>query len=300
MTRKKLVKKGRYNVKKVYKEGRQDLPVILISVSSSVAFCIIAVMIFLGKLDLPLDNAIDFILMGILSLLGPIGFYNYYHLRRKRKIEEKLPDFLREIGSSTASGMTVFDAIKAASKRDYGPLSKEIKMMNAQLSWGISIKEALINFSKRLKSPPVERAVLTINQALDMGGNTSDTFYAAAREIEQIKLVEQQRRSEMGMYSIVILISFFVFLAVILIINQTIFAEFFKLQKEVAGAGVGGLSLGNIDRDTLRYAFFSFTFVQSIGAGLLSGFMMDGNIYSGVRYSFVLLLTSFIILRFLM
>jgi len=276
------------------------LPVILISAFPSVTFFIIAIMILLGKLDFPLDNTVDFILIAILSSLGPIGFYNYYHLRKKRKIEEKLPDFLREIGSSTASGMTVFDAIKAASKRDYGPLSKEIKVMNAQLSWGISIKEALINFSKRLKSPPVERAVLTINQALDMGGNTSDTFYAAAREIEQIKLIEQQRRSEMGMYSIVILISFFVFLAVILIINQTIFAEFFKLQKEVAGAGVGGLSLGYIDRDTLRYAFFSFTFVQSVGAGLLSGFMMDGRISSGVRYSFILLLTSFITLRFLM
>ncbi|KAA0007802.1 MAG: hypothetical protein DRN19_00865 [Thermoplasmata archaeon] len=300
MTGKIVMRRKKYNVKRVYKQGRQDLPVILISVFPSVAFCVIAIMILLGKLDFPLDNAVDFILVAILSSLGPIGFYNYYHLRRKRKIEERLPDFLREIGSSTASGMTVFDAIKAASKRDYGPLSKEIRVMNAQLSWGISIKEALINFSKRLKSPPVERAVLTINQALDMGGNTSDTFYAAAREIDQIKLVEQQRRSEMGMYSIVILISFFVFLAVILIINQTIFAEFFKLQKEVSGAGVGGLSLGNIDRDTLRYAFFSFTFVQSIGAGLLSGFMMDGKISSGVRYSFILLLTSFIILRLLM
>ncbi|KAA0008916.1 MAG: hypothetical protein FE037_01190 [Thermoplasmata archaeon] len=300
MIGKNVIKRKRYNMKRIYRQGRQDLPVILISAFPSVTFFIIAIMILLGKLDFPLDNTVDFILIAILSSLGPIGFYNYYHLRKKRKIEEKLPDFLREIGSSTASGMTVFDAIKAASKRDYGPLSKEIKVMNAQLSWGISIKEALINFSKRLKSPPVERAVLTINQALDMGGNTSDTFYAAAREIEQIKLIEQQRRSEMGMYSIVILISFFVFLAVILIINQTIFAEFFKLQKEVAGAGVGGLSLGYIDRDTLRYAFFSFTFVQSVGAGLLSGFMMDGRISSGVRYSFILLLTSFITLRFLM
>lgn len=292
--------KKKYNVRKIYKEGKQNLPIIMISLFPSVSFCVLAMMIFMGKLELPMDNAVDFLLIAILSLLGPIGFYNYYQLRRKRKIEEKLPDFLREVGSSTASGMTVFDAIKVAAKRDYGPLSKEIRIMNAQLSWGISIKEALINFSKRIKSPPVERAVLTINQALDMGGNTSDTFYAAAREIEQLKLIEQQRRSDMTMYSIVILISFFVFLAVILIINQTIFAEFFRLQKEVSGSNIGGLSLGYIDRNTLRYAFFSFTFVQGIGAGLLSGFMIDGRLSSGVRYSFILLMTSFIMLRFLM
>lgn len=290
----------RYSLKRVYKEGREDLPVILISAFPTTIFAVIAALSLLGMINFPKDNAVDFILLAILSSLGPIGFYNYHKLRIKRKIEEKLPDFLREVGSSTSSGMTVFDAIRSASKRDYGPLTKEINMMNAQLSWGISVKEALINFSKRLKSPPVERAVLTINQALDMGGNTSETFYAAAREVEQIKLIEQQRRTEMSMYSIVILLSFFVFLAVILIINQTIFAEFFKLQEEVGGASVGGFSIGQLDKDTLRYAFFSFIFVQSIGAGLLGGFMMDGNLSSGVRYSFILLLTSFIALRFLM
>ena len=172
--------------------------------------------------------------------------------------------------------------------------------MTAQLSWGISIKEALQNFSKRLKSKPVERAVLTINQALDMGGNTSDTFYAAAKEIEQIKMVEQQRKTEMSMYSIVILISFFVFLAVILIINTTIFAAFFDLQQKVGTAHVGRIGLGNVDKNMLRYAFYSFVFVQSVGAGLLGGFMMDGRVSSGVRYSFVLILISFIAFRFLM
>jgi len=294
------MRRRKYNLKKIYKEGREDLPVILISAFATVTFVVIAVLTLMNMTNFSKDNVIDLILMAILSSLGPIGFYNYHKLRIKRKIEEKLPDFLREIGSSTSSGMTVFDAVRSASKRDYGPLTKEIRMMNAQLSWGISFKEALINFSKRLKSPPVERAVLTINQALDMGGNTSETFYAAAKEIEQIKLVEQQRRSEMSMYSIVILLSFFVFLAVILIINQTIFAEFFKLQEEAGGASVGGLSLGHIDKDSLKYAFFSFVFVQSIGAGLLGGFMMDGKLSSGVRYSFILLLTSFIALRFLM
>jgi len=294
------MRRRKYNLKKIYKEGREDLPVILISAFATVTFVVIAVLTLFNMTNFSKDNVIDLILMAILSSLGPIGFYNYHKLRIKRKIEEKLPDFLREIGSSTSSGMTVFDAVRSASKRDYGPLTKEIRMMNAQLSWGISFKEALINFSKRLKSPPVERAVLTINQALDMGGNTSETFYAAAKEIEQIKLVEQQRRSEMSMYSIVILLSFFVFLAVILIINQTIFTEFFKLQEEAGGASVGGLSLGHIDKDSLKYAFFSFVFVQSIGAGLLGGFMIDGKLSSGVRYSFILLLTSFIALRFLM
>jgi len=294
------IHKKRYRLSNVYKKGTEHTMVLILSISLASIFFIFSFLALIGFFGFSQENAVDFIVLGLLSAIGPIGFYNAHQAKVKQEIEDKLPDFLREIGSSTASGMTVFDAVRVASEGDYGLLTKELRKMTAQLSWGISIKEALQNFSKRLKSKPVERAVLTINQALDMGGNTSDTFYAAAKEIEQIKMVEQQRKTEMSMYSIVILISFFVFLAVILIINTTIFAAFFDLQQKVGTAHVGRIGLGNVDKNMLRYAFYSFVFVQSVGAGLLGGFMMDGRVSSGVRYSFVLILISFIAFRFLM
>jgi len=89
-------------------------------------------------------------------------------------------------------------------------------MMVAQLSWGISIDEALTNFGERINNNEVKRLAITINKALEIGGNTSSVFNAAAKELDQIRRVEQQRRTEMSMYSIVIFISFFVFLAVFL------------------------------------------------------------------------------------
>ncbi|HHH79914.1 MAG TPA: type II secretion system F family protein [Thermoplasmatales archaeon] len=294
------IHKKRYRLSNVYKKGTEYTMVLILSISLAGIFFMFSFLALIGFFGFSQENAVDFIVLGLLSAIGPIGFYNAHQAKVKQEIEDKLPDFLREIGSSTASGMTVFDAVRVASEGDYGLLTKELRKMTAQLSWGISIKEALQNFSKRLKSKPVERAVLTINQALDMGGNTSDTFYAAAKEIEQIKMVEQQRKTEMSMYSIVILISFFVFLAVILIINTTIFAAFFDLQQKVGTAHVGRIGLGNVDKNMLRYAFYSFVFVQSVGAGLLGGFMMDGRVSSGVRYSFVLILISFIAFRFLM
>ncbi|HID24850.1 MAG TPA: type II secretion system F family protein [Thermoplasmata archaeon] len=287
----------RYNLKNIYRTGLEYTIILAVSITVSVILFVCAFLSSVKLMGFSPGNAADFIVLGLLSVIGPIGFYNTHKAKKKLEIEDKLPDFLREIGSSTASGMTVFDAVKVAAEGDYGLLTSELRKMTAQLSWGVSIKEALTNFSKRLKSKPVERAVLTINQALDMGGNTSDTFYAAAKEIEQIKMVEQQRRTEMSMYSIVILISFFVFLAVILIINTTIFAAFFDLQEKV---GTGSIGLGRVDKDMLRYAFYSFIFVQGVGAGLLGGFMMDGRVSSGVRYSFSLILVSFIAFRFLM
>ena len=244
-------------------------------------------------------SGMDYIVFGVLGCIGPIGFYNHVKEKRKREVEEKLPDFLRDIANSTASGMTIFDSIKSASEGDYGELTPELKMMVSQLSWGISIEDALNNFAKRINTNEVKRLAVTINKALEIGGNTSSVFNAAAKEIDQIKRVELQRKTEMSMYSIVIFISFFVFLAVILIINGTIFTAIYDLQDQMVGQSIGGMRIAQIDPSEVKDMFFIFVFVQSIGGGILGGFMSEGRLSSGVKSAFILILVSFIIFKVL-
>lgn len=301
-----LSKRKKYNVDKLY--GKDKNIIILIAISSilSVLLFIIGVMIWIGAAEVKgnMLSGLDFIVFGLITIIGPVGFYINQKEKKKKLIEKQLPDFLREISSATSSGMTVFDAITNASKGDYGKLGPELQKMASQISWGISVNEALENFAKRINTPSVQRIVVTINKALEIGGNTADVFEAAAKEIDQVKLVEQQRKAEMSMYSIVIFISFFVFLAVILIIDKTIFAEFFKLQEQMPSIGSGapmgiGGGGGHIDPNALKDTFFIFVLVQSIGGGLLGGFMMDGKLSSGVRYGFILILTTFFTFKIL-
>jgi flagellar protein FlaJ len=292
----------KYNVDHFYGKDRNILILLGISCSFSILLFLLGFFSFLGLnlFDSEIIGGMDYIVFGLLSAIGPIGFYNHLKAKKKRDIEEQLPDFLREISSSTSSGMTVFDAIKSASLGDHGRLTPELQKMASQISWGISEKEALENFAKRINTDSVKRIVVTINKALEIGGNTSAVFEAAAKEIDQTKLIEQQRRTEMSMYSIVIFISFFVFLAVILIINNTIFKEFFELQGKMAGASIGNMRIAqNVDQGFLKDTFFVFVLVQSIGGGLLGGFMMDGKLSSGVRFGFILVLVSFFIFKIL-
>jgi len=286
----------KYDAKKVYGKDRNILILVGISIASSFFLFFIGFLIFLGVFEVAgnLLTGMDFVVFGLITAIGPVGFYNHIKAKRKKEVEENLPDFLREISSATSSGMTIFDAIISSSQGDHGRLTPELKKMAAQLSWGISVNEALENFAKRINTPSVKRIVVTINKALDIGGNTSAVFEAAAKEIDQVKLVEQQRKAEMSLYSIVIFISFFVFLAVLLIIDKTIFAAIFDLQGKVTGAEVGGLSISSIDPSALKDVFFVFVLVQSLGGGLLGGFMMDGKVSSGVRFAFVLVLISFV------
>lgn len=273
--------------------------IIAASILVACLFFIFGFFAFIGAPIIGVDflTGIDYIVFGVLGSIGPIGFYYHVKEKRKREVAERLPDFLRDIANSTASGMTIYDSIKAASNGDYGKLTPELKMMTSQLSWGISVDEALTNFAKRINTKEVKRLAITINKALEIGGNTSIVFTAAAKEIDQIKRVEQQRRTDMSLYSIVIFVSFFVFLAVILIINSTIFAAIFDLQDEMAGKAIGNLRISQIDPSAIKDMFFVFVFVQSFGGGLLGGFMMEGRLSSGVKQAFILVLVSFIVFK---
>ncbi|MEA2055869.1 MAG: type II secretion system F family protein [Candidatus Thermoplasmatota archaeon] len=296
-----IFKHKNYNVKKIYERDKSILVIAGISVGLSAVLFLFGALALLGIIDLSgsFFSGVDFIIFGLLLAIGPTGFYNSFKLKKKRQIEGRLPDLLREISSSTASGMTIFDAIISAARGDHGRLTKELRRMSSQLSWGISVEDSLNNFAKRLGADSVKRMVITVNKALAIGGNTSAVFEAAAKELDQTKLVEQQRQAEMSMYAIVIFISFFVFLAVILIIDKTIFQAIFDLQDQMVGQSVGGMQFAQVDQEMLKNTFLSFVVVQSVGGGLLGGFMMDGNLSSGVRFGFILVLISFFVFKFM-
>ena len=212
-------------------------------------------------------------------------------------MQRRLPEFLVEIGDSLSTGMTIFEAIKVAEKGHYGELEPKIKKMKTQLSWNVSVKDVFNDFATKMKSAIINRIVVTINRGLIMGGSTPKIFKAAAREVDQINQLEEQRKQNMSIYTIVIMLCFFVFLAIILILDKTVFTSFFELQANTQISQMGNnvfASMNTVDPLQLKYVLFSFVFVQSIGAGVISGFMMDGKLSSGVRYSCVLGVISFL------
>jgi archaeal flagellar protein FlaJ len=290
-----------YNINRKYGKDKLIDVILAISILLTAFFSIFGFFAFIGHpiINIGFIQPIDYLVFAVMSCIGPIGFYNSIKQKQKREIMDKLPDFLRDIANSSASGMNIYDSMRSASEGDYGRLTDELKMMVAQLSWGIPIDEALKNFGDRINNNEVKRLAITIDKALEIGGNTSSVFNAAAIELDQIRRVEQQRRTEMSMYSIVIFISFFVFLAVILVINGTIFQAIYDLQGKMAGKAIGNIRIANIDPMEVKTMFFTFVFVQSLGGGLLGGFMMEGRLSAGIRQAFILVLVSFITFKVL-
>ena len=279
------------------KENKSLLMILLLSsLIVVISYVCLHVLDYFGYISFTFYPHIDFIFLAILLLIGPFGVYNYLEIQKKNHMQDRLPNFLIEVSDSLSTGATIFDSIKVASKSHYGRLSFEIKRMKSQLSWKIDVKEILSDFADRMKSAIIHRIVISLNKGLVMGGNTTKIFRAAAIEVSQVNRLENQRKAEMSVYTIVILISFFVFLAIVIMMDLTIFKSFFDLQSQQSGR-MGGISINPIDLTELKYSLYTFTFVQSIGAGIISGFMMDGKVSSGIRFSCILGIVSFIIFK---
>jgi flagellar protein FlaJ len=292
-----IYSKENLTVREYLKENETPLMILLLcSLIVVITYVGLTFLDHLGYIGFSFYPQMDFLFLAILLLIGPIGIYNYFEVQKKKQIQYRLPNFLTEVSDALSTGATIFDSIKVASKSHYGRLSTEIKKMRSQLSWNIAVREILIDFADRMKSAIIHRIVISLNKGLVMGGNTPKIFRAAAIEVGQVNRLETQRKASMSIYTVVILVCFFVFLAIIIIMNLTIFKSFFDLQGKQVGR-MAGVVFSSVDRMELKYSLYSFVFVQSIGAGILSGFMMDGKLSSGIRYSCILGIISFIIFK---
>jgi flagellar protein FlaJ len=286
--------------KPIADEKRQFLQAVAFSaISINALFISIAFLTYFKILSPSIYTLVDCIFIGVILSIGPVGVYKYFEIEKKKQIQERLPEFLIEVGDSLSTGMTIFDAIKAAERGHYGELKPEIKKMKTKLSWNVSIKEVFTDFAAKMKSAIIHRIVITINRGVMMGGSTPKIFKAAAKEVSQVNQLEAQRKKSMSIYTIVILLCFFVFLAIIIILNRTIFTSFIDIQANQLQQFDNILQTGTVDTNQLKYSLYSFVFVQSIGAGLLGGFMMDGRLSSGIRYSCILGSISFFVFKFL-
>jgi archaeal flagellar protein FlaJ len=248
------------------------------------------------------NPAIDFFVLGMLALMAPYGFAETARQRRIAKIEERLPDFLRDVAEAGRFGMTLPDAIVVASSGRYGLLTDEIKKMASQLEWGVPVATALRLFEERVPTPLVQRVVSIVTRANEAGGSVADVLSMVAHDTREAQLQDQSRKISMLTYLTVIYIAFFVF-----IVTIWIMAAVFLPQMITAGEGVASSSLSSAGAGvSLQFAFVPVLFlaflvaviVHAVGDGIMAGVLYNGRIAEGLQHATVMLAAGWVIMRF--
>ena len=246
----------------------------------------------------PEISAIDYVIFGLVSLMLPYGLYGRRRDQIRARVEDKFPDFLRDLAEYWKGGLSMPVAIQTLAKGEYGNLNEDVNKMAAQISCGISFGECLDMFHERVTSPIVTRAVRMVDEANRAGGRISDILLAASFDAREIKALETERRQEVGSYVTVIYASFFVYLGIILVLAQTFIPAI--VDSAAATGSTGSMSIGNLTIREMNEVWISTIFlyslvVQGIGNGLAAGFMSNGRLYSAFnRASFLLLIGWFV------
>lgn len=294
-------------LKRILSTEKGDKTKLVIGTSvAAVAVCAFLGMIkALGSAPLPFQP-IDYAIFALMAIFGPYGFYMSTKQAHIHEIEVRLPDFLRDVAEAGRFGMTLADAIVVASSGRYGRLTPEIKKMAAQIEWGVPASEAIRLFSERVNTPLVNRMSSIIMKANDAGGNVADVLTMVSHDAKETILTDEERALTMQTYVLVIYISFFVFIATILILQGQFLPKMEQAGKQVSEAaakrGVGqipGVTIQVNIIPTISFIFLLSVLVHAVGDGILAGVIQKGSIPIGMRHSFIMLLAGFASLRIL-
>lgn len=246
---------------------------------------------------------LDWLVLGLAAFMGPYGIYSSIQARKISQIEERVPDFLRDVAEAGRFGMTLAQAIVVASGGKYGRLTPEIRRMAAQIDWGIPATEAIRLFSERMNSVLITRISNIIIKASDAGGSVSDVLNMIAHDSRERILDRKERTIAMSTYMVVIYISFAVFLATIFILEATFIPQIKKAGSQLqntggvlTGSGVSTVNVLAVGPVTL--AFYIAVIVHATGDGIMAGVIQDSRISNGMRHSMIMLIIGFVFMHF--
>ena len=270
------------------------ITIVLVSI-----FVILGFLSILGILNIFIGY-IDFFVFALLSGAGVYGMYEALRVRRIAKIDAIFPDFVRDLAESRRAGMTFVKAILFASKGNYGILTPEIQKISQQVSWGGSVTDALIAFSKRVNTKSIRRTISLIVEASNSGGNVADVLDVAAKDAREIKMLEAERKTNMASYVVVIYVGMFVFLAIVLILCTSFIPAMVGGEGSQGMAGLMGGGSGGISQKDITGVFYLACLIQAFGSALVAGVFEDGQFSSSIKHIFIMVLLTWLSFKMLL
>ena len=254
-------------------------------ISAALAIAIVALGVFVFWGTATLDELVFFaITVGIF----PPAILTYADYRWRKAIDEHLPDLFRTIVQAQETGMTLPQALEEAAKRDYGPLTAELRKMTAQISWGMSFEDALVALGKRVSTVLVQRTVPMIIEASRSGGHVEKVFEPMGKFIQTTLLLDKERKTQARPYIAIVYVAFFVFIFTILLL----FKSFFVSIEQLPTVGTALMT-----PEEMRRMFFHMTLVQAFFGGLVAGKMGEGTINAGLKHCLILMICGYLALK---
>jgi len=235
--------------------------------------------------------------IAVLLTCSTVGYFSYTREHNIRQLEERFPDFLRDLNESYGAGLTMAQAIRVAARGDYGALNPELKMMAHQVSWGASFTDALRMFAQRVDTPLITRAVSLIIKATAAGGSVKDVLGAAARDAREIEALEAELSRPIARLERHGAISDADLFAIEEAASGALVPSLLQSSTGVAGATTGAFALsGRLTIHDFHAIYFGVGIVQSAGSSIVAGVMSEGKVSAGLTHMAIMCAITVVVL----
>ncbi len=252
----------------------------------------------LGPVPLRPTLFVNFFGLGLLITVFPAALYKDRQMRRIKAVEEKFPDFLRDLAEYWKGGLSMVVSVRTLANSEYGALNEDIQKMSDQLSWGVSFSDVLLMFADRVDTPLVHRAVSLVNEANKAGGKISDILVTAANDSREIKFLEGERARAIASYISVIWVSYMVFMGVIVVLSKVFIPAIASSNSGGESASIGNMQINAVDPLFFLVVFFYGVSAQAVGNGAMAGLMATGRLSSGMKHSGYMLMIALLSFNF--
>jgi flagellar protein FlaJ len=208
--------------------------------------------------------------------------------REKNALEKALPDFIRDISEGRKIGLSPEQTIQSLADKHYGLLSKHVKKMSSQVSWGVSTVQVIRTFADGVKSWVTREAGMLLTEVIDVGGGTVKSFSDLADFTRKMNDLEGEKRSALKPY---LFINYFA--AIMVIVTTFIMAYFISTPINLGPTGTSAASAPAIDKGSIDILLTVAVF-ESWFIGMVGGKMGEGSVADGFKHAFALVVIAIV------
>jgi len=241
------------------------------------------------------------VVVPFLVVAVPLSAFHEYERHRKRSVSRRLPDALDVLASANQMGIQLTAGLGLVARNLSGSFAEELRMVRNDIEWNGDIRRALLSLAGRLEVPQLTRTCKIVAEGSRSTGDLHRVLGTAAEDTRHRYRLERDRRQKLNSYVAIVVVGFLVYLAVIVIIDQSFLGPVVTQVSGANGAGTGvdnPVQLSRSSVDLYHAVFFHSALVQAVGTGLITGKLTSDRVLSGLKYSVALVVVSLAVFAF--
>lgn len=262
---------------------------IIISIGLTIGAILISILIF-KQIDPVVIFLIFFILIDLL-----LGVPYFRGIQRIQKVEDALPDALKQMADTLRAGATYEYALHEIASSQYGPLTEEMNKVLRKLEEGENFENSLTSLSDNIHSRIINRVITIIIDSVKAGAALADILDEISSDVRESNRIEAERKSKTILQVIFMVAAGTVVAPFIFGLTSVIIGFLIRTAVNSGSVTAAEKVFALAAADTIIFSMRMYIFIEVTAASVMIGIMRDGKMSKSIIYVPVLLLLAYVV-----